>query len=529
MAKTHNYGSFDFANPLTFRRPSRMPSSADPTAHVGSGYIYAKTAAGATELYYFDGAGNAVQITSAGAVNSAAVVTNHALLNNLSYATAAHTGFAGTGAVANTFGALQSFGAGLVLSAGAIGTVANGILQLLPHGTGITQVGAAGTSHTLNTNNDLFVKGRLEVDGIIYADGNLSCDGWIRATSSTITGLNVYANSNLHCIRISTFGAGNQNLAMALISPTSDVTPGQFTVVGSSAWSSATGVHANGGSLSFTAGAASGAGTPGTINFFKTDGTTPIAIFADDGILQTAPAAAPTPTGPSQMGWWLDEPNDFVHAVIEYSDTTLKSLERSLKPHKFRENFMWTSGIYSAIWSLSNLRNGSGGSNVATTGAGDGGSVTLTTADQAGDYELTKTQDVFFSRTIEPVLDMGITLSTDLANKEVQFGLSDTPMGGETQYCYFFFDYTADNVNWWSKSNGTDASLAVGPTAGAKQQLRIAVDSDGVARFYVDSVLVGTVTGAVAATTPMYGFWSVKTEGATVEAVVVDHAYGFWD
>jgi len=420
---------------------------------------------------------------------------------------------------------------GIELTAGgSITTTANGLLTLLPHGTGYVKVGDAGnTSHTLNANDDLFVTGRLEVDGTVYADGNISCDGWIRAWSSTITGSNIFVNTSLYCARITTFGAGSSNLAMTLTSPTSDITPGQFTVVGSSAWSSATGVHANGGSLSFTAGAASGAGTPGTINFFKTDGTTPIAIFADDGILQTAPAAAPTPTGPSQMGWWLDEPNDFVHAVIEYSDTTLKSLERSLKPHKFRENFMWTSGIYSAIWSLSNLRNGSGGSNVATTGAGDGGSVTLTTADQAGDYELTKTQDVFFSRTIEPVLDMGITLSTDLANKEVQFGLSDTPMGGETQYCYFFFDYTADNVNWWSKSNGTDASLAVGPTAGAKQQLRIAVDSDGVARFYVDSVLVGTVTGAVAATTPMYGFWSVKTEGATVEAVVVDHAYGFWD
>ena len=176
------------------------------------------------------------------------------------------------------------------------------------------------------------------------------------------------------------------------------------------------------------------------------------------------------------------------------------------------------------------MRNGSGGSNVATTGAGDGGSVTLTTADQAGDYELTKTQDVFFSRTFGPVFDTGITLSTDLVGKEVRFGFSDAPMAGQTDYCYFLFDYSVDAVNWWASSgDGTDASLAVGPTAGAKQQLRIAVDSDGVARFYVDSVLVGTVTGAVAATTPMYGFWSVKTEGATVEAVVVDHAYGFWD
>jgi hypothetical protein len=45
---------------------------------------------------------------------------------------------------------------------------------LLPTGTGITVIGDAGsTSHALNTNDDAFVSGRLEVDGTLYLDGAL--------------------------------------------------------------------------------------------------------------------------------------------------------------------------------------------------------------------------------------------------------------------------------------------------------------------------------------------------------------------
>jgi len=51
-------------------------------------------------------------------------------------------------------------------------TDTNENLQILPTGTGFTQIGDAGsTSHTFNTNDDLFVSGRLEVDGSAYFDG----------------------------------------------------------------------------------------------------------------------------------------------------------------------------------------------------------------------------------------------------------------------------------------------------------------------------------------------------------------------
>jgi hypothetical protein len=47
-------------------------------------------------------------------------------------------------------------------------------LNLVPGAGGITQIGDAGsTSHSLNTNDDLFVSGKLEVDGLAYFDGGI--------------------------------------------------------------------------------------------------------------------------------------------------------------------------------------------------------------------------------------------------------------------------------------------------------------------------------------------------------------------
>jgi hypothetical protein len=59
-------------------------------------------------------------------------------------------------------------------SGGTIKTSSDGNITLLPNGSGITIVGDAGsTSHTLNTNDDLFVSGKLEVDGPLYADSGI--------------------------------------------------------------------------------------------------------------------------------------------------------------------------------------------------------------------------------------------------------------------------------------------------------------------------------------------------------------------
>jgi hypothetical protein len=76
---------------------------------------------------------------------------------------------------------LMSTGNVVLQAGGSIITTGNGNLTLLPNGTGITIIGDAGaTSHTLNTNDDLFVSGRLEVDGTAYFDGS------VRLANSTI-------------------------------------------------------------------------------------------------------------------------------------------------------------------------------------------------------------------------------------------------------------------------------------------------------------------------------------------------------
>lgn len=73
------------------------------------------------------------------------------------------------------------------LSGGPLTTPAGVDLRIMPGAGGITQIGDAGaTSRGFNTNDDLFVSGRLEVDGLAYFDnmihvgpqGYLSGGGW---------------------------------------------------------------------------------------------------------------------------------------------------------------------------------------------------------------------------------------------------------------------------------------------------------------------------------------------------------------
>jgi len=58
---------------------------------------------------------------------------------------------------------------------GKITTTDNGNITILPQGSGITQVGDAGTQgHTLTANDDLFISGKLEVDGVSFFDSILT-------------------------------------------------------------------------------------------------------------------------------------------------------------------------------------------------------------------------------------------------------------------------------------------------------------------------------------------------------------------
>jgi len=85
----------------------------------------------------------------------------------------------------------QTLGGNLTLTAGGIiNTTANGSITLLPNGSGITIVGDAGTtSHSLATNDDCLITGKLEVDGYSYFDGGVAYYGDCSFNGSIISSL----------------------------------------------------------------------------------------------------------------------------------------------------------------------------------------------------------------------------------------------------------------------------------------------------------------------------------------------------
>ena len=210
---------------------------------------------------------DAVIITIQGALPSGGGggTTDHAALTNLAYASAAHTGFAGTG-VTNTFAALQTFNAGLQLAAsqqvqdsGGTGRIL--LATALPHVT-LTGDLRLGSTAGIGTN---------PADGItlnIRATGTFTSNiiiGEILTSSLTLNAANISATA-LHGQAIVVIGA-NQS--------------GTTTITG----------------LDFQAGMSSGAGK--TVAYIA-------GINAKPSI--TAFGVSPAPTVTTLRGLFLDSP-----------------------------------------------------------------------------------------------------------------------------------------------------------------------------------------------------------------------------
>ncbi len=353
---------------------------------------------------------------------------------------------------------------------------------------GIVQIGSGfATSHALVDKSDLGIAGKLEVDGYAYFD-----------SVSFFAGTNIITGANQ-------YGGGSVNDSIIKGDNTNDQ------------WL-------------FAAGSLQGR------QIVITEATN-FASDHDHATTTNPTVFIHSATDPdSDNTEWISLTHDQTRAVIDSGKGGLRlntdvEFQGDVHHHRhyFEDQFLWTSGIYGTVWDLTTTVGA--GTNAMKAGAGMGGVALLTTGGATGDLESTVSQDVYFSRVIQPSIDAHVLLDTDLAGKEVFFGLSDTPMGAGTDYVFFLFDYSNDNVNWWhSSSGGTDASLAVGPTAGTAQELKIKLDSAGQARFYVDDVLVATVAGAVANDHgDMYLFYGVKTEANQAEAIEVDHLTAQWD
>ena len=101
---------------------------------------------------------------------------------------------------------------------GRIVTTANGDIQLLPNGTGITKIGdSCSTSHSLSTNDDGLICGQLEIDGSLFLDSGLSSDLSLTSAGLGIKGVNV--NSGI----IVPYSSTQTNNDIALLTGTNNV------------------------------------------------------------------------------------------------------------------------------------------------------------------------------------------------------------------------------------------------------------------------------------------------------------------
>lgn len=83
-------------------------------------------------------------------------------------------------------------------SGGDIRSTSNGNVRIIPSGTGITQIGDAGsTSHALTANDDLFISGKLEVDGRISFDAVLDAYGGVTIVDNQVLAFGSSVDSHL--------------------------------------------------------------------------------------------------------------------------------------------------------------------------------------------------------------------------------------------------------------------------------------------------------------------------------------------
>jgi hypothetical protein len=61
----------------------------------------------------------------------------------------------------------------IVNNGGTIESTANGDLSFIPNGTGIVYIGTGSPGHLTPTSGELYVQGKCEIDGTLYADGSI--------------------------------------------------------------------------------------------------------------------------------------------------------------------------------------------------------------------------------------------------------------------------------------------------------------------------------------------------------------------
>lgn len=194
----------------------------------------------------------------------------------------------------------------------------NANIRLIPNGTGYTIIGNAGTtSHSFDTNDDLFVSGRLEVDGFTYFDNEVNINRnsgaqalIINASGQTRFVIVPFTDDGMHFAVRETDGTANNNLILTAYAnrsknhdhATASVNP---TLI----------VHS-----------VTDPDTDNTQWIGMSHNQTDAQIASGKGgLIQPAPSSAPTLTGNSQMAAHLDESGNNLIFTVKYSDGTTKT------------------------------------------------------------------------------------------------------------------------------------------------------------------------------------------------------------
>ena len=175
----------------------------------------------------------------------------------------------------------------------------------------------------------------------------------------------------------------------------------------------------------------------------------------------------------------------------------------------------------------------------------------ITTTDEDNHTTLVGTNIAFDVGLMGPIVAEARVQLDNLDTKEVFFGFTDIDpdtlsietdvMTGATatltltasDICGFFLSAElTDDEDWHGVYNGgtttgettsTNVDLDDDAVAGEFQVLRLEVESNGTARWYIDGDLKQTVTGAVSTTTDLAVLLMVEAKGAAVEAMDVDY------
>jgi len=233
--------------------------------------------------------------------------------------------------------------------------------------------------------------------------------------------------------------------------------------------------------------------------------------------------------------------------ILLFNDFTGEEIYLPAKNHADALGALWNIGGGFTVkgYALSDTVAG-----ISTVEDGLNGQITLSSSDAADGDAMYVTTETCFKPSVNGTMVLETRLETDaLTNRRIFAGFRGTMNDDEGAVCTgatgtltltaeadlvgFFYDVgLTEAVNWYMVHNGgttageTDASeIASGitPVINTMNILRVEVDNNGTARWFIDGVLLKTLAGAVAPTSVFAGCVGALNTGAYAAKVTIDY------